>query len=404
MCGRFALGLPRPQIIRSAHDEHPELDLDPDEWIDEEDFQPRFNIAPRSRSPVIRRRNRFDDRLDAPTEDAEHRPESDNDKKGSVMHTMKWGLIPHWSKHEDINLNTINAKGENLTEGGGMWGGIKGRKRCVVICQGYYEWQKKGKERNPHFTRHKDGKLMLLAGLYDSVILEGEKKPLYTFTVVTTDANKQLSWLHDRMPVVLSTSSQVSTWLDTSEQKWTPKAAQVIRPYVSPSKEHDLECFPVPKEVGKVGTESPTFIEPINKRRDGIEAMFAKQSTKSEKDKDKEKKGNTLAESSSTKPASKVGLAKRKRQSPERTTKDEGVSSVEVLSPDRPSSKKKVRTKDGQAEEEPANTDEPNLGSQATTSSSPRSRRPANKPTKSTSSPERASSNTAKITTFFKKG
>ncbi|KAL5520354.1 hypothetical protein ACEPAG_9578 [Sanghuangporus baumii] len=403
MCGRFALGLPRPQIIRAVHDEHPELDLDPDEWVDEEAFQPRFNIAPRSRSPVIRRRNRFDDRSDVP-EDAEQRSESDNDKKGTVMHTMKWGLIPHWSKHEDINLNTINAKGENLTDGGGMWGSIKGRKRCVVVCQGYYEWQKKGKERIPHFTRHKDGKLMLLAGLYDSVTLEGEKEPLYTFTVVTTDANKQLSWLHDRMPVVLSTPSQVSTWLDTSEQKWTSKAAQVIRPYVSSSKEHDLECYAVPKEVGKVGTESPTFIEPINKRKDGIEAMFAKQTTKGDKDKDKDKDKEKKEKSSSAKVAPKARSAKRKRQSPERTTKDEGESSVEVLSPDNPSSKKKARTKDGQAKEEPANTDEPNLSSQATTSSSPNSRKSANKPMKSTSSPERASSNTAKITNFFKKG
>ena len=52
------------------------------------------------------------------------------------MHTMKWGLVPHWSKHEDTSLNTINAKGENLVEGGGMWTSIKGKKRCAVVCQG----------------------------------------------------------------------------------------------------------------------------------------------------------------------------------------------------------------------------------------------------------------------------
>ena len=54
-----------------------------------------------------------------------------------MMHSMRWGLVPHWSKAEPPTLNTINARAENLEEGGGMWGSIKGRKRCVVVAQGY---------------------------------------------------------------------------------------------------------------------------------------------------------------------------------------------------------------------------------------------------------------------------
>lgn len=66
-----------------------------------------------------------------------------------------------------------------------MWNSIKGRKRCIVVCQGcvrsprdddvaegaerFYEWLKKGKEKVPHFTKRKDGKLMCFAGLWDSV-------------------------------------------------------------------------------------------------------------------------------------------------------------------------------------------------------------------------------------------
>lgn len=86
---------------------------------------------------------------------------------------MKWGIVPHWNKYEDGNLNTINARCEALVEGGGMWGSIKGKKRCAVPVQGYYEWLKKGRERLPHFTKRSDGNLMLLAGLYDCVTLEG---------------------------------------------------------------------------------------------------------------------------------------------------------------------------------------------------------------------------------------
>lgn len=53
------------------------------------------------------------------------------------MQTMKWGLVPHWSKVEDKSLNTTNARSENLVAGGGMWGSIKGKQRCAIPCQGY---------------------------------------------------------------------------------------------------------------------------------------------------------------------------------------------------------------------------------------------------------------------------
>jgi len=203
---------------------------------------------------------------------------SRDDPSNLVLRTMRWGLVPSWSKHEDKTRNTINARSENLVEGGGMWGSIKGKKRCVVLCQGYYEWLKKGKDRLPHFVKHKDGeqgKLMLLAGLYDCTVLEGSTEPLWTFTIVTTSACSEFSWLHDRQPVILSSRAELDTWLDTSSQTWTPTLTKLVESYdnsVAP-----LECYQVPKEVGKVGAESPTFIEPVAHRKDGIQAMFSRQ-------------------------------------------------------------------------------------------------------------------------------
>ncbi|KAF9451316.1 DUF159-domain-containing protein [Macrolepiota fuliginosa MF-IS2] len=186
---------------------------------------------------------------------------------------MKWGLVPHWSKHEDKTLSTTNARSENLVEGGGMWGSLRGTKRCVIPCQGYYEWLTKGKHKIPHYTKRKDGGLMLLAGLYDSTIIEG--RTLWTFTIVTTDANNDFSWLHDRQPVILSSNEAVNEWLDTSSKSWNKQLTELVKPY------HDtnvlLECYQVPQEVGRVGTESPTYIEPIAMRKDGIQAMFSKQ-------------------------------------------------------------------------------------------------------------------------------
>ncbi|KAJ7938225.1 hypothetical protein B0H13DRAFT_1942125 [Mycena leptocephala] len=247
MCGRFSLRL-EPEEIQQLNG----YDASVGEWERRDAFVPRYNIAPHTQAPVVRRREHNNSEL--------------------VMSSMKWGLVPHYSKFEDKNLNTTNARSENLIEGGGMWGSLKGPKRCAVVCQGYYEWLTKGKSKLPHFVKPKDGRLMLMAGLYDSVVLHGETETLWTFTIVTTAANSSFSWLHERQPVILHTPEALNAWLDTSSQKWSQDLVPLLAPTTCA-----LECYQVPKEVGKVGTESSTFIEPVANRKDGIQAMFTKQ-------------------------------------------------------------------------------------------------------------------------------
>ncbi|KAF5314409.1 hypothetical protein D9619_011839 [Psilocybe cf. subviscida] len=295
MPGRFSLRLNRDDLLQQLPEGY---DADVDDWIDEDEFVPRYNVAPRTQVPVIRHRDPSQsasssssagsgfgsgagDRDRSPDAHTNAQVSSSTHKqkgKGSlVLHTMKWGLVPHWSKHEDMSLNTINARAENLIEGGGIWASVKGRNRCAIPVQGYYEWQTKGKEKIPHFTKRNDGKILLLAGLYDCVELEGKK--LWTFTIVTADAHKQLSWLHDRQPVILTSHDALMQWLDTSSQTWTPELSKMVQPY-GDKFASQLQCYAVPKEVGKVGTESSTFIEPVAARKDGIAAMFAKQEKK----------------------------------------------------------------------------------------------------------------------------
>jgi putative SOS response-associated peptidase YedK len=100
------------------------------------------------------------------------------------------------------------------------------------IYRRYYEWLKKGKDRLPHFTKHKDGdKLMLLAGLYDCAFLDGSTEPLWSFTIVTTSACKDFAWLHDRQPVIISSREALDTWLDISSQSWTIALTRLVEPY-----------------------------------------------------------------------------------------------------------------------------------------------------------------------------
>ncbi|KAK2466600.1 hypothetical protein APHAL10511_000858 [Amanita phalloides] len=247
MCGRFALAADRAYVRRALPDAY--------DWHDEDAFVPRYNIAPRTYAPVLRR---------------------DRDRDGAAMlHSMRWGLVPNWSTVEDKSLSTTNARAENLVDNTpGMWAAAKRTNRCVVPCQGYYEWLTKGKDKFPHFVKHKDGQMMLMAGLYDRATIDN--KELWTFAIVTTDACPEMSWLHDRQPVILSSKEAVDTWLDPSTRTWTPALTELVQPYTDHER-HPFECYQVPKEVGRVGTESPLFIEPVKDRKDGIQAMFRKQ-------------------------------------------------------------------------------------------------------------------------------
>ena len=207
-------------------------------------------------------------------------PYCDNHAKSPTNST---GLVPFWTKRNpDYKsvMKTINARDDSLIENRGMWNTMKQRKRCIVIAQGFYEWLKKngGKDKIPHYTKRPDGKLMCFAGLWDCVQYEGKtvkwhlslvpadnpmflgsEEKLYTYTIITTDSNKQLNFLHDRMPVILENGSdELRTWLDPLRIEWSKELQSILKPY-----QGDLECYPVSKDVGKVGNNSPSFIIPI---------------------------------------------------------------------------------------------------------------------------------------------
>ncbi|KIW10789.1 hypothetical protein PV08_10088 [Exophiala spinifera] len=202
------------------------------------------------------------------------------------LKAMKWGLVPFWTKRSpeySSLLRTINCRDDSLIENRGMWTTMKQRKRCIVIAQGFYEWLKKGpgpKDKVPHFVKRKDGNLMCFAGLWDCVKYEEqqqqdshrqgeregererEREKLYTYTIITTDSNKQLSFLHDRMPVILDPGTDaMKMWLDPTRTKWSRELQSVLKPY-----DGELLCYPVDSAVGKVGNNSPNFIVPVDSK------------------------------------------------------------------------------------------------------------------------------------------
>ncbi len=236
-----------------------------------------------------------DNESSADATDAEPQPQASQEPKTYNYHikVMKWGLIPFWTKRSpdySSMMRTINCRDDSLFEDRGMWTSMKRKKRCLVVAQGFYEWLKKGpggKEKIPHFVKRGDGQLMCFAGLWDCVKYDDTEEKLYTYTIITTDSNKQLNFLHDRMPVILNPGSDaVKTWLDPTRTKWSRELQSLLKPF-----EGSLECYPVNKQVGKVGNNSPDFIIPIDstENKKNIANFFGNaQKRKDEKEQKKE--------------------------------------------------------------------------------------------------------------------
>ncbi|WWC88289.1 uncharacterized protein L201_003197 [Kwoniella dendrophila CBS 6074] len=305
MCGRYALALSNEELYDGLEARLPRLfENGRPRWERQQDNRGgNYNVAPRQRAPVIRR--------------------DPEDGERGMIETMQWGLVPHWTKHPPTGpLNTINARSEGLLDAssGGMWHALKGYKRCIVPAQGYYEWLKKASSKIPHFTRLPLDKsstaehppLLFFAGLYDTVKYvepvqskfqpnlddpedkreaypTGNPIPLATFTILTTEPSKDLRWLHDRMPVILTDYEDIEKWLDLGKtpQKGWEEGKNGTGALLN-SKE-GLDCYPVPSEVGKIGNNSPTFIQPVSERKDGIKSFFSKQQSSPAKVKKDEK-------------------------------------------------------------------------------------------------------------------
>jgi putative SOS response-associated peptidase YedK len=244
---------------------------------------PHYGAGPRHQS----RHSASTDAAEATNADnAESSPAADEGISKEThykLQSMKWGLIPFWTKRNPdygSMMKTINCRDDSLAQSGGMWNTMKARKRCIVIAQGFYEWLKKdgSKDRIPHYVKRKDGNLMCFAGLWDCVQYEGDDTLHYTYTIVTTDSNKQLKFLHDRMPVILNNGSEeLRTWLDPKRHEWSKELQSLLKPF-----DEDLDVYPVSKDVGKVGNNSPTFVVPLDSKenKSNIANFFAKGASK----------------------------------------------------------------------------------------------------------------------------
>ena len=141
------------------------------------------------------------------------------DEKPNIIQHYNWGLIPSWSKDEDIKKLTLNARIETIEEKPSFRNSIN--KRCLVIANGFYEWQwldSKGKNKIKYEVGIGNDDLFAFAGLYSQWIDNATGEIKDTYTIVTTQANELMSEIHNikrRMPIILKQGDE-QNWLKHS--------------------------------------------------------------------------------------------------------------------------------------------------------------------------------------------
>lgn len=138
------------------------------------------------------------------------------DEKPNIITHYNWGLIPSWAKDEEIKKYTLNAKIETVNEKPSFKNSVD--KRCLVIANGYYEWQwldPKGKAKQKYELRLPNEELFAFAGLYSHCVDKETGEIKSTYTILTTEANPLLAEIHNqkRMPIVLKREEEFK-WLN----------------------------------------------------------------------------------------------------------------------------------------------------------------------------------------------
>jgi putative SOS response-associated peptidase YedK len=169
--------------------------------------------------------------------------------------SCRWGFVCSWSKDMSQAFKMINARAETVAEKPSFREAFQ-KKRCLVVADGFYEWQKVGATKKPVYIHLRSGKPMGFAGLYNTwTSPEGEK--ICTSTIITTEANEILYPIHDRMPVI-TPEDKFETWLGPMERdKDTLKT--ILKPYPA----EDLEIYEISSKVNSVKYNAPDVIEPV---------------------------------------------------------------------------------------------------------------------------------------------
>ncbi len=201
MCGRFVLLTDLSVIVESFDIQDVAC-----EW------RPGSNIAPgQNILAVIRREDR------------------------NILVEFRWGLIPSWARDPSIGNRLFNARAETLAEKPSFKQAFR-KRRCLIVADGFYEWQKSGRTRQPFYFSLRTDEPFGFAGLYETW-MGPDRQPVHSCTIITTEPNDLIRPIHDRMPVILPKDREAD-WIGGDPDPERRKS--MLTPY--PSEEMIIEA------------------------------------------------------------------------------------------------------------------------------------------------------------------
>jgi putative SOS response-associated peptidase YedK len=252
MCGRYAATKNPAALVQ-------EFDA-----VDDTEGKARdadYNVAPTKNVVTVVQRH---------PRDAEGTVQEDEPAVRSLR-LMRWGLVPFWAKDPSVGNRMINTRAETATEKPAFKRALA-RRRCLVPADGWYEWRRTGKQKEPFFMTGAD---LAFAGIWESWRDPKDKDdkdtdadPLITFSIITTDSIGQLTDIHDRMPLLM-TKDTWANWLD-------PDRTEVGELLTPP---HDLvdtlELRPISDKVNNVRNNGAELVDRVEAAQTDLDgALF----------------------------------------------------------------------------------------------------------------------------------
>lgn len=217
MCGRFQQKL--------AEEWMAELGLEMPE------IPPRFNVAPTQDVLAVR--------------------ETTSGAREAAL--LKWGLVPSWAEDPAVGSRMINARAETVARKAAFRDPFRAQ-RCLVPADGFYEWRRVGRARDPFLLKMRDGKTFAFAGVWDRWARQSER--IESCAILTTAANELVTPIHDRMPVILDRAAY-DLWLDPETK---PEALQaLLRPFPADR----MAAVPVSPRVNRADVDDAECERPL---------------------------------------------------------------------------------------------------------------------------------------------
>ena len=222
MCGRFTLRTPAATLA-----EFFQLARIPT-WM------PRYNIAPSQPVATVVQTPQHSER---------------------TFQLYRWGLIPSWAKDPRMGDRMINAQAETAAIKPAFRTAFR-KRRCLVLADGFYEWQKVGRRKQPFYVRMQDDSPFAFAGLWERWE-DATGEAVASCTLLTTVPNDLIGTFHHRMPVILD-PNDYALWLDPGIQE-----ADQLQPLLHSYSSEAMMAYPVSTTVNNPSNDIPECIKPL---------------------------------------------------------------------------------------------------------------------------------------------